>query len=187
MLGTILIVLFILALFGAQQTLSALQNLGVFSRWRIRDYPADRDRPSGSRSNMTSLRSLRMLPHASAEVYVRQSSQRFPFLPSGLQVSLETSAVQATNKTTGAALSLIKEIDVEKRLAARRAMRLGWGGPLSRPGAQMNPAPKVTNAPAFIEDVAPGHSSLGASVIPIPIAADSDGPRGFTVPRSVQL
>jgi len=84
-------------------------------------------------------------------------------------------------------LSLIKEIDAEKHLLARRAVSLGRTGPRSRPGARIKPAPKGTNAPVFIEDVIPGHSSLGASVSSIPIAADSDGPRGFTVPRSRQL
>ena len=84
-------------------------------------------------------------------------------------------------------MTLIKKIDVEKHFAARRAMRLGTTGPLSRPGARIKPAPKATNAPAFIEDVTPGHSSLGASVTSAPIAADSGLIRGFSVPRSRQV
>ena len=84
-------------------------------------------------------------------------------------------------------MSLIKEIDVEKHLLARRAVSHARTGSLSRSGARIRPAPKATNAPAFIEDVIPGHSSLGASVSSIPIAADSDGPRGCTVPRTRQL
>jgi hypothetical protein len=84
-------------------------------------------------------------------------------------------------------MSLIKKIDVEKHLEARRAMRLGRTGPLSRPVARIEPAPKAKNAPAFIEDVIPGHSSPSASVTSIPIVADSDGSRGFTVPPSRQV
>jgi hypothetical protein len=84
-------------------------------------------------------------------------------------------------------MSLIKKVDVEKHFAARRAMRLGRTGPLSGPGARMKPAPNADNAPALIEEVTPGHSSPSASVTPIPIAADSDGPRGFTAPRSRQV
>ena len=82
-------------------------------------------------------------------------------------------------------MTLIKKIDDEKHFAARRAMRLG------RTGARIKPAPKARNAPAFIEDVTPGHSFLGASVTSTPIASDSDSDSdlipGFTVPRRRQV
>jgi hypothetical protein len=83
-------------------------------------------------------------------------------------------------------MSLIKKIDVDKYFAARRAMRLGRAGPLSQFGARVGPAAKAKNAAAIIEDATPGHSSLSASVAPIPTTADSDATSVSAVSRSRQ-
>jgi hypothetical protein len=83
-------------------------------------------------------------------------------------------------------MSLIKKIDVEKHFAARRALRLGRTGPLSRAGARMEPTAKEKNAPASLQDGARGCLSPSASVIPNRIATDSDGAHVSRAPRSRQ-
>jgi hypothetical protein len=83
-------------------------------------------------------------------------------------------------------MSLIKKIDVEEHFAARRAMRLGRTGPLSKSGARMQPAATAKSAPASIQAGATGHSSTGTSVASVSIAADLDGQSVPAVPRSRQ-
>ena len=83
-------------------------------------------------------------------------------------------------------MSLIKKVDVEKHFAARRAMRLGRTGPLSRGSAQMAAATTAKSAPASAQDGAMKHSSPSTSVTPIPIGPDSDGPGVPTLPRNRQ-
>jgi hypothetical protein len=72
-------------------------------------------------------------------------------------------------------MGLIKKVDVEKHLAARRAMRLGRTGPLGQFSARSAPAAEAKSAAAFIEDVKPA-----------PLAADSDGNSVSTISRSRQ-
>lgn len=75
-------------------------------------------------------------------------------------------------------MSLIKKIDVEKHLAARRAMRLGRVQPLSQPGAAgIKLAANRKSVPAIVEDVTLGHSSPSISSASIPITSDSGGIR----------
>jgi hypothetical protein len=74
-------------------------------------------------------------------------------------------------------MSLIKKIDVEKHFAARRAMRLGKTGLLGQFGAQTKATAGAKKGPAPITIGAAGHSAQSASVTPIPIVADSGGPR----------
>lgn len=53
----------------------------------------------------------------------------FPFSPSALQASLQTSVIQASNRTTGAALSLIKKADVKNHLSARHRTEIHLARP----------------------------------------------------------
>jgi hypothetical protein len=95
---------------------------------------------------------------------------RFSFSPSAFQASLQTSTVQAGNRTTGAAMSLIKKIDVEEHFAARRRMRLAAIGFTRKPASKGNSVPAPTTAkakgPGFREDFSAEHSSPGLSVTP---------------------
>jgi hypothetical protein len=94
----------------------------------------------------------------------------FPFSPSALQASLQTSPVQAPNRTIGAAMSLIKKIDVEAHFAARRRTRLAAMGFTRKSAAKVSPAiaPAVvrTNTPAFRNDFPVEPSFSGASTTP---------------------
>ncbi len=72
-------------------------------------------------------------------------------------------------------MGLIKKIDVDRHFAARRAMRLGRTGPLSKSGFRIERTAKVNAAAPFIEEVAP-----------VPAAADSNGTGASPVSRSRQ-
>jgi hypothetical protein len=84
-------------------------------------------------------------------------------------------------------MGLIKKIDVEKHLAARRAMRLGRTGPLSQANARTAPVTAAKDASAPIKDGSMGQTSLRESVPPIPTGPDSYGFRVPTLPRSRQM
>jgi hypothetical protein len=88
---------------------------------------------------------------------------------------------------TGAAMSLIKKIDVDKHFAARRAMRLGRMQPLSQLGtAGTKSAAKSNRVPASAETSTLEHSSPSVSSASIPITSDSGRNRLLRPPGSRQ-
>jgi len=96
-------------------------------------------------------------------------------------------AAEGIKKTTGAAMALIKKIDVEEHFAARRAMRLGRIGLLSPPiAARAAPAVKVAKAPRFIDDHTSEILSPSVSATAIPIMSSSGRNRLLKPPGSRQ-
>jgi hypothetical protein len=90
------------------------------------------------------------------------------------------------NKTTGAAMALIKKIDVDKYFAAKRAMRLARIWPVSQPvAAGTVPAAKRKRVPAPAEALTLEHFSPSVSSAPIPII-DSGRNRLLRPPGSRQ-
>jgi hypothetical protein len=85
-------------------------------------------------------------------------------------VSLQTNTVQANIRTTGAAMSLIKKIDVPKHFAARRALHLAAARTVTPPVATGAPAIGHAgtrgNAAKFIEDFSLEPSSSSTAVSP---------------------
>jgi hypothetical protein len=69
-------------------------------------------------------------------------------------------------------MGLIKKIDVEAHFAARRAMRLGGSGPMSRLGANwMKSAARSKTVTASAEALTLSHSSSGVSSNSTPVAS----------------
>lgn len=80
-------------------------------------------------------------------------------------------------------MTLIKKIDVEKYLAARRALRLGRVRPLGKLGAA--PIAAVVSAettPAFSEDFTMEHCSQDPSAVSISITSFSGVNRSLKPP-----
>jgi hypothetical protein len=100
-------------------------------------------------------------------------TQQSFFLAFGFQASLQTSTVQANNRTTGAAMALIKKADVNQHFAARRAMRRNAFRSVSQPlpagrtatvPAATGPIVTGPDAPGFAKDFILEHSSPDAPV-----------------------
>lgn len=77
-------------------------------------------------------------------------------------------------------MTLIKKIDVDKHLAARRAMRLGTIGPFG--AAAIKSAPK--SVPSSAETLSLEHSSPRVSSASIPITSNSGRNRLLRPPGS---
>lgn len=107
--------------------------------------------------------------HAVSRVCLRQQWNSL-FSPSAFQASLQTSTVEVSNRTTGAAVSLIKKINVPKHFAARRAMALVAARAVSLPLAtevsDVETAGTKAAAAEFIEDFFLEHSSSSVLVSP---------------------
>jgi hypothetical protein len=103
----------------------------------------------------------------SYRVYPESSFVSSPFSPPAFQVSLQTSNVQAHNRTTGAELSLIKKCDVNDHLAARRRRGILHCS-VTKPAATALPAAKPAVAKveisAFAEDFVVEHAAHGVTV-----------------------
>jgi hypothetical protein len=112
---------------------------------------------------------------------VEKGVYTFSFSPLASQPSLQTSTVQASNRTTGAAMSLIKKIDVEKHFAAKRAARLA----VARMSTVVSSGAKA-NAPDLVRDVSLDHPPSRAPVTSIAVAAESAGNQAYTDPGSRQ-
>jgi len=99
-----------------------------------------------------------------------ESRPIFLFSPSVLQASFQTSTVHAGNRTIGAAMSLIKKIDVKEHFDARRAIRLAEDRSIGKPDAAGIPEIKAARTETirrdFIEDFSVEHSSSG----PVPLS-----------------
>jgi hypothetical protein len=102
-------------------------------------------------------------------VYAWESSKFHIFSPSAFPASLQTSTVHVGNRTTGAAMILIKKIDVKKHFADRRAIRLAEARRISLLDAsgisEIKTDGAKTNAHGFVEDFSAEHS-LSGSVTP---------------------
>jgi hypothetical protein len=89
------------------------------------------------------------------------------FSPSAFQASLQTRTVQASNIGTGAAMSLIKKIDVPRHFAARRAMRQAAAQRACQQDvagdSAIRPAGTKATAAKLAEDFSLGHSVSGPS------------------------
>ncbi|MGB7546260.1 MAG: hypothetical protein WBM14_00795 [Terracidiphilus sp.] len=122
--------------------------------------------------------------------YAECSSQDLFFSPSAFQASLQTGIVQASNRTTGAAMSLLKKSDLKNHLSARQRNGLHPFRPVNKPGAtgfsEIEQGGTRANTPSFVEDFYVEHSSSGVSIIPIEISA---GPGSIVIagtPKSPQ-
>lgn len=83
-------------------------------------------------------------------------------------------------------MSLIKKIDVEKHLAARRAMRHGRTGPLRQASTRVQAAAAAKNTPESLQEDAVAHSSSDATFPSTAIAAGSGAAHGSALPRNRQ-
>ncbi len=84
-------------------------------------------------------------------------------------------------------MALIKKIDVDKYFAAKRAMRLGRLGMVSRPGlAGIKSAAKKKSVPASAETLPLEDSSPSVSSASIPIMFESGRNRLLRPPGSRQ-
>jgi hypothetical protein len=94
----------------------------------------------------------------------------FPFSPSAFQASLQTSIFQARNRTTGAAMSLIRQSDVKNHLSPRFRTKIHLCQPESQPDATGFSAaePDAINATlsTFTEDFVAEHSAPDAAAAP---------------------
>ena len=83
-------------------------------------------------------------------------------------------------------MALIKKIDVEEYFAARRAMRLGRIGLLSKSSAAGTGPVAKKSVPAPVEALTSGHSSPSDFPASIPILSDSGRNRLLRPPGSRQ-
>jgi hypothetical protein len=87
----------------------------------------------------------------------------FPFSPSALQASLQTSIFQVRNQTTGAAMSLTKRSDVKNHLSPRFRTKIHLCEPVSQPDATGYSVPEPdtikANPSTFVQDFVAEHSS----------------------------
>ena len=92
-------------------------------------------------------------------------------------------SAEDSSETAGALMALIKKIDVDKYFAAKRNMRLGRIGLLSRPSpAAALPVEKVAKASRSTVNRARGTSLPSVPAIAIPIVASSGVKEDRTLP-----
>jgi hypothetical protein len=94
----------------------------------------------------------------------------FPLLAFGIPGFVQTSIFQARNRTTGAAMSLIKQSDVKNHLSPRFRTKIHLCQPESQPDATgfSGAEPVAINAIAssFTEDFVAEHSAPDAAAAP---------------------
>ena len=128
--------------------------------------------------------------HASSVRRMLDVGVSFPFSPSAFQASLQTSPIQARNRTTGTAMSLIKKSDVKNHLSARRHKGKQPYRPVSQPdatgfsGVEPGRAESTTGHP--IEDPLEQPSSDGPEILPIVIASSPNDGVAPAVSKSAQ-
>jgi hypothetical protein len=92
------------------------------------------------------------------------------YSPSAFRASLQTSTVDAGNRTTGGVVGLIKKIDMPKHFAARRVAHLIVASSVNQLDASGIPEIRShgasANAPGFVADFSLGLSSSGVSSAP---------------------
>jgi hypothetical protein len=92
----------------------------------------------------------------------------FPFSPSALQASLQTSIFQVRNRTTGATMSLIKQSDVKNHLSPQFRTKIHLCEPASQPDATGSSVPEPdaikADSSSFAQDFVAEHSSSVAAV-----------------------
>jgi hypothetical protein len=94
----------------------------------------------------------------------------FPFSPSALQASLQTSIIQVRNRTTGVAMSQIRQSDVKNHLSPRFRTKIHLCDPVSQPDATGFSVPELdaiqATPPTFAQDFVAEHSLSGAAIAP---------------------
>jgi hypothetical protein len=87
----------------------------------------------------------------------------FPFSPSALQASLQTSIFQERNRTTGVAMSQIRQSDAKNHLSPRFRTKIHLCDPVSQPDATGYSMPEPdaikANLSTFAQDFVAEHSS----------------------------
>ena len=110
------------------------------------------------------------------------------FSPSAFQVSLQTSIFQARNRTTGTAMSLIKQSDVKNHLSPQFRTEIHLCQPESPPVATgYSVAEPDANPLSFAEDFLGEHSFSSAALIQSNPVICSIGAQPPAAPKSVQL
>ncbi len=114
----------------------------------------------------------------------------YPFSPPALQASLQTSIFQARNRTTGAAMSVIKRSDVKNHLHSPFLTRIHLVQPESQPDATgysvAEPETIKANPSGFAEDLIAEHSSSGFSVAPTEQVTGSSSQQAPNASKSAQ-
>lgn len=89
-----------------------------------------------------------------------------PFSPLAFLASLQTSNVQARNRTTGAAVSLIKQSDVKNHLSPHHRTKIHLCPPISQPDATGFSGVESAAVPGW-----PGEGDLTNEVAAPPVTA----------------
>ena len=107
--------------------------------------------------------------HAWVGVCLRQQPVS-PFSPLALQASLQTSIFQVRNRTTGVAMSQIRQSDVKNHLSPRFRTKIHLCDPASQPDATgysvAEPDAIKTDPSTFAQDFVAEHSLSGAAAAP---------------------
>ncbi len=88
------------------------------------------------------------------ERMLEEGSHHFPLSPSAFQASLQTSVIQANNRTTGAAMSLIKKADVKNHLSARHRSEIHIARPASQSDVAALSHEETSSADPKVNDLA---------------------------------
>ena len=115
--------------------------------------------------------------HAGFEKRILEAATRFPFSPPAFQDSLKTSIFQVHNRTTGVAMSQIRQSDVKNHLSPRFHTKIHLCDPVSQPDATGYSAPEPDAIQAdpsiFARDFIAEHSFSGAAAAPADAVAGS--------------
>jgi hypothetical protein len=114
----------------------------------------------------------------------------FPFSPSALQASLQTSIFQVRHRTTGVAMSQIRQSDVKNHLSPRFRTKIHLCDPVSPPDATGYSVPEPdaieTNPTTFARDFVAEHSSPSEAATPGDHLPGSFRPEAPAVSKSTQ-
>jgi hypothetical protein len=114
----------------------------------------------------------------------------FPFSPSAFHASLQTSIFRLRNRTTGAAMSLLRKSDVKNHLSLRLRTELYLCPPKSQTRtisfSLAEPDATNTSLSAFAEDFIAEHSSPAKDFAPIDSVANSIRLRAPAISKSAQ-
>jgi hypothetical protein len=114
------------------------------------------------------------------------------FSPSAFQASLQTSTVQVSNRTNGAAMGLIKKVDVKAYFAARRGLRVAAAEQATKRvkaiASKAKPAPARITSAEFLRDFCLEHTlrqhSNRAAFVPL-VAGRAGSPSLATAARNL--
>jgi hypothetical protein len=102
--------------------------------------------------------------------------QNFPFSPSALHAPPQTSTVQVSNRTTGAAMILLKKCDVNNRLPVSRNQSRPSFSPVGQAGradfSEIEPDRPRAGRRTFVEDFTREHSLFGLHFTSIEVSGN---------------